>query len=69
MEVLVRDLLAYTQVMKLDTGAGMVDSNEVLKTALANLNEASVESGRPLRLIHCHPCASIAHISSSYFKI
>lgn len=44
MEMLVRDLLAYTQVMRLDSSSDTADSDGVLKSALANLREAITES-------------------------
>ncbi|MEO8662748.1 MAG: ATP-binding protein [Bryobacteraceae bacterium] len=44
MELLVRDLLAYTQATQLDRPAGAVDSGEALATALANLAESLRES-------------------------
>jgi PAS domain S-box-containing protein len=45
MEMLVRDLLAYTQVTKLEAPQDNVDANEVLAETLANLDGAIVESG------------------------
>ena len=45
METLVRDLLAYTQVDKLDQPGETADLNEALQTALANLSGAELESG------------------------
>jgi len=45
MEMLVRDLLAYTQVGKVDAPEGKADANEALTDALANLNGAIMESG------------------------
>src|SRR6185437_1100784 len=45
MEQLVRDLLAYTQITRLEAPVEEVDSNEALTTALANLGGAIAESG------------------------
>jgi len=45
MEMLVRDLLAYTQAAKLEPRAEDSDANEALREALANLQGAIVESG------------------------
>jgi PAS domain S-box-containing protein len=58
MEMLVRDLLAYTQVMKMDNpGDETADANDALKGALANLTGAIAESGAqisadPLPTVH-----------------
>ncbi|HTC33973.1 MAG TPA: ATP-binding protein [Bryobacteraceae bacterium] len=45
MELLVRDLLAYTQVAKFDAPSETADANEALKDALANLAGAISEYG------------------------
>ena len=45
MELLVRDLLAYTQVSRLDAPVEEIDANETLAEALANLGGAISESG------------------------
>jgi PAS domain S-box-containing protein len=45
METLIRDLLTYTQVAKFDRPAEIVDANEALEAALANLSGAIAESG------------------------
>ena len=45
MEMLVRDLLAYTHVTTVDAPEGDADANAALEEALANLNSAIVESG------------------------
>jgi PAS domain S-box-containing protein len=45
MEALVRDLLTYTQATKFDEPPKVTNANEALKTALANLSGAIVESG------------------------
>ena len=45
METLVRDLLTYTQLMKLDMPTETADTNEALQAALANLASAIAESG------------------------
>ncbi|HEY3823855.1 MAG TPA: PAS domain S-box protein [Bryobacteraceae bacterium] len=58
MEMLVRDLLAYTQVMKKDNpGDETADANDALSGALANLTGAIAESGAqisadPLPTLH-----------------
>jgi PAS domain S-box-containing protein len=44
MEMLVRDLLAYTQVAKLDVPGENVDANEIFKDTLANLSGSIIES-------------------------
>jgi PAS domain S-box-containing protein len=44
-ETMVRDLLAYTQVTRSDEPAAVTDTNEALKTALANLSNAITTSG------------------------
>jgi light-regulated signal transduction histidine kinase (bacteriophytochrome) len=45
MEILVRDLLTYTQVTKVDSPEQDADANEALTAALSNLSGAVVESG------------------------
>jgi PAS domain S-box-containing protein len=45
MEMLVRDLLTYTQVTTFDEPSNAFDANEALTTALANLSGAIAESG------------------------
>jgi len=45
MEMLVRDLLAYTQVTRPNFPAEVTDANEALATTLANVQGAIVESG------------------------
>lgn len=45
METLVRDLLTYTQVTRLDQPAEITDANEYLKASLENLSGAISESG------------------------
>lgn len=45
MEMLVRDLLTYTQVATLDEDPGYVDANLVMEAALANLAGAITEAG------------------------
>jgi PAS domain S-box-containing protein len=45
MEMLVRDLLAYTQVTRVSNAAEVADANESLATTLANLQGSIVESG------------------------
>ena len=45
MELLVRDLLAYTQVTRLDAPLEETDANETLAETLANLGGAIAESG------------------------
>jgi PAS domain S-box-containing protein len=59
MEMLVRDLLAYTQVSKLETSEDKADANEALTDVLANLHEAIMESGAritsdPLPCVRVH---------------
>lgn len=45
MEMLVRDLLAYTQVTRPNAPAEVTDANDALSTTLANVQGAIVESG------------------------
>ena len=45
MEALVRDLLTYTQATKFDEPPKVTNANEALKTALANLSGAIMETG------------------------
>ena len=45
MEMLVRDLLAYTQVSRLEAPVDEVDTNEALAEVIANLRGAIAESG------------------------
>jgi PAS domain S-box-containing protein len=45
MELLVRDLLTYTQTTRADAPSEPVDANEALQAALANLSGALVETG------------------------
>lgn len=52
MEMLVRDLLTYTQTSKADKPAEPVDSNAAFQTALANLQGAVAETSAT---IHCDP--------------
>jgi PAS domain S-box-containing protein len=59
MELLVRDLLAYTQVTRLDAPLEDTDANEMLSEALANLGGAIAESGATvtqgtLPTLHAH---------------
>jgi PAS domain S-box-containing protein len=59
MEVLVRDLLTYTQVTRLDVPAEAADANEALAATLANLAGAIAESGAsvtsdPLPAVRVH---------------
>jgi PAS domain S-box-containing protein len=59
METLLRDLLTYTQLMKLDVPTETADANEALHAALANLdsaiseNSATIDSG-PLPSLRVH---------------
>jgi len=48
MEMLVRDLLAYTQVTRLDAPIGEVDANHAIAEVIANLGGAITESGAAL---------------------
>jgi PAS domain S-box-containing protein len=59
MEMLVRDLLAYTQVTTPDAAAEPTDANQALATALASLSHAISESGAtitfdPLPFVRLH---------------
>ena len=45
MEILVRDLLTYTQATRFDERPNVTDAHEALKTALANLSGAIMETG------------------------
>ena len=45
METLLRDLLTYTQVTKIEKVAEVTDANEALATALSNLTSAITQSG------------------------
>jgi PAS domain S-box-containing protein len=59
MELLVRDLLAYTQVTRLDAPDEVADANAAFKDALANLSGTVSESGAritcdPLPSLHVH---------------
>ena len=45
MEMLLRDLLAYTQTSKIEKPAGAVDANAAFQAAIANLAGAIAESG------------------------
>ena len=45
MEILVHDLLAYTQVKKIASPEQETDANDALSAALANLSAAAMESG------------------------
>jgi light-regulated signal transduction histidine kinase (bacteriophytochrome) len=50
METLLRDLLTYTQLMKLDLPTETADANEALQAALANLAGAITRSGAMIDL-------------------
>src|SRR6185295_8610774 len=50
METLVRDLLAYTEVNRLERPAEAVDLNKALQTALANLAPAVQETGAQIEI-------------------
>lgn len=59
MELLVRDLLTYTQVTKLDKVNEPADANEMLRSALANLSGAITDNGArisadPLPTVRVH---------------
>jgi len=59
MEALLRDLLTYAQLMKLDMPTETTDANEALQAALANLAGAIVQSGAminsaPLPAVRVH---------------
>jgi PAS domain S-box-containing protein len=59
METLVRDLLTYTQVTKVEKCAEVADANEALKTAVANLAGSISETGAqieadPMPLLPVH---------------
>jgi light-regulated signal transduction histidine kinase (bacteriophytochrome) len=59
MEMLVRDLLAYTQVGRLDTVDQTADANQALSEALSNLDRAIADSGAeitfgPLPAVRAH---------------
>jgi PAS domain S-box-containing protein len=56
MENLLRDLLAYTQLMKLDIPTETADANEALQAALANLDGAIAQSGAT---IDCGPLPTL----------
>lgn len=56
MESLVRDLLEYTHVTRLDLPNEFTDANEALKNALANLDGAIIESGAN---IHYDPMPAV----------
>jgi PAS domain S-box-containing protein len=45
MEMLIRDLLTYTQVGMIDKDPGYVDANDAMRTAVANLEAAIAETG------------------------
>jgi PAS domain S-box-containing protein len=45
MEMLIRDLLAYTQVARLEPPSGVTDANYALEEVLANLKQAIADSG------------------------
>ena len=58
MEMLVRDLLAYTQVTRLDAPLEEADANEALAEALANLGGAIAESGATVTCDRLPPCCA-----------
>lgn len=67
MEVLLRDLMAYVQVIKLDAQAPEADTNEIMEEVLANLGGAIRESGAAvtcdrLPLVRAHR----AHLSQLF---
>ena len=67
MEFLVRDLLAYTQVARIDAPLEEVDANETLNEVLANLGGAIAESGA---IVSCdklpHVRARSAHVQQLF---
>jgi light-regulated signal transduction histidine kinase (bacteriophytochrome) len=59
METLIRDLLAYTQVSKLETSTETMSADEALVDTLANLKQAIADSGArvtsdPLPVVRIH---------------
>jgi PAS domain S-box-containing protein len=59
MEMLIRDLLTYTQATKFEEPQETIDANEALNSALANLASSVLESGAkisadPLPSLHVH---------------
>ena len=69
MELLVRDLLAYTQVTRLDAPLEEVDTNEALAEVIANLagRYHGERCGRHLRQA-ARACARTARICASSFR-
>lgn len=60
MDVLVRDVLSYTQITRLELGHHLTDANQALAETLANLKGAIDESGAritsdELPSVHVHP--------------
>ncbi len=64
MEMLVRDLLAYTQVRKLDKPVTPADTNEILRTTLASLNHAIGESQAT---VTCDPLPAV-HMDETHLR-
>ena len=63
MEMLVRDLLAYTQVSRLEAPVAEVDTNEALAEVIANLRGAIAESGAAVTCDKLPPvCAHKTHV-------
>jgi light-regulated signal transduction histidine kinase (bacteriophytochrome) len=58
MEALVRDLLTYTQVTKIDTSEEIADANQALAFALENLSNTIAESGAAVTTSPL-PCVSM----------
>lgn len=59
METLIHDLLAYTQVARIEISEGITDANDALADTLASLNSSIVESGvrissEPLPSVRIH---------------
>lgn len=57
MQMLIRDLLAYTQISRIDVPAGTSDSGQALSKAVANLQESIAESGARITWDDLPSCA------------
>jgi light-regulated signal transduction histidine kinase (bacteriophytochrome) len=67
-EILLRDLLAYTQVTSMQEVPEKADANEALAQALEGLASAISETGAQVKADSCPPCARTTPICSNFVR-